>query len=114
MPSSIATDVRVVGDLGLGKVYGKVTDSVTGAPIAGATVTCEHSSYTSNEAERCNRSATTDQDGIFLFETILFHDTDRITLTIDAAGYNTTTVKQESFTQPIFEANIQLALIGSQ
>src|SRR5262245_8849468 len=58
------------GDLGFGEVSGKVADAATGAPIVGATVTCEHFSYTSNEADRCNRSTTTDQAGNFSFENV--------------------------------------------
>src|SRR5262245_6425787 len=71
------------GDLGTGTVFGIVTDTVTGAPIAGASVTCEHSSFTSPEDMRCNQSTVTDQDGKFLFENIFFHDTDTITLTVN-------------------------------
>jgi len=111
---SIEATVPIPADLGFGKVFGKVTNSVTGAPIAGATVTCEHSSYTSNEAGRCNRSVASDQDGNYLFENVFFHDTDTIILTINAEGYNSTTLRQASFTQAVFEANIQLTSIGSQ
>src|SRR5574341_829211 len=77
----------LAGGLGFGDVSGKVTDAATGVPVAGATVTCEHFSYTSKEADHCNRSTTTDQDGTFRFEQIFFHDTDTITLTVEAAGY---------------------------
>ncbi len=112
-PAREAT-VPIPGDLGFGKISGRVTDSANGTPIAGATVTCEHSSYTSNEVDRCNRSVATDQDGNYLFENVFFHDTDTIILTINAEGYNSTTLRQASFTQAVFEANIQLTSIGSQ
>src|SRR5262245_3709668 len=96
------------GDLGIGTIFGLVTDTGSGAPIAGATVTCEHSSYVSKEDLRCNRSTVTDQNGNFQFENIFFHDTDTITLTVSASGYNATTFRQGFFTQPLFEANVQL------
>jgi len=102
------------GDLGFGNVSGRVADAATGAPLIGATVTCEHFSYTSNEADRCNRSTTTGQDGGFTFENIFFHDTDTITLTVEAAGYNSRTSKYNSFTQASLEVNIQLSVIGSK
>ena len=99
----------IAGDLGFGKISGKVIDLVSGAPIAGATVTCKHFSYTSKESDRCNRSTTTDQDGNFLFENVFFHDTDTITLIVEATGYKPTTLKYASFTQPVLEADIQLS-----
>jgi hypothetical protein len=99
----------VPGDLGFGKISGKVTDSVTGAPIAGATVTCKHFSYTSKESDRCNRETTTDPNGRFLFENVFFHDTDTITLMIEATAYKPTTLKYASFTQPLLKADIQLS-----
>ena len=102
------------GDLGFGNVFGRVTDSATGTPIAGATVMCEQFSYVSNEADRCNRSTTADQDGNFLFENVFFHDTDTLTLTVQAAGYNSTTSKHNSFTTAFLEANIQLSVLGSE
>jgi carboxypeptidase family protein len=108
IPSTEST-VPIPGDLGFGKIFGKVTDSVTGAPIAGANVKCEHFSYTSREEDRCNRSTTTDENGNFLFEDVFFHDTDTITLTVDAPGYQSTSGKYAPFTLPVLEANIQLS-----
>jgi Carboxypeptidase regulatory-like domain len=99
----------IPGDLGFGKISGKVIDLVSDAPIAGAKVTCKHFSYTSKESDRCNRSTTTDQQGSFLFENVFFHDTDTITLIVEATGYNPTTLKYASFTQPVLEADIQLS-----
>lgn len=112
--SSPVPTVPIAGDLGFGTVFGKVTDGSTGLPVAGATVTCEHFSYVPRETDDCNRSITTDQDGNFLFENVFFHDTDTITLTVQATGYNSTTFRQGFFTQSFFEANIQLTVIGSQ
>jgi hypothetical protein len=103
-----ATNIPLPGDLGFGDVTGKVTDAETGLPIADATVTCEHYSYTSKESDRCNRTTTTDQDGVFLFEKVFFHDTDNITLTVKASGYQTQEVKQAFFTLNHWEANISM------
>ncbi len=110
-PSTVNTSTPP-GDLGFGKIFGNVTDA-TSAPIAGATVTCKHFSYTSSEAKRCNRSTETDQAGSFVFENVFFHDTDTITLTVNADGYNPATMRYASFTQPMLQADIKLALVGS-
>jgi len=109
VPSSTSPTAPIPGDLGLGKISGKVTDSVNGTPIAGAMVTCKHFSYTSKESDRCNRSTTTDQEGNFLFEKVFFHDTDTITLIVEANGYQPVSLKYASFTQPLLEADIQLS-----
>jgi len=108
VPSPEVTLAPLPGDLGSGDVTGKVTDAVTGMPIANATVTCEHSSYISKEADRCNRTTTTDQDGVFLFEKVFFHDTDTIKLTVDAPGYQTEKITQAFFTWNNWEADISL------
>ena len=105
----VESTALIPGDLGFGKISGKVTDSETGARIAGAKVTCKHFSYTSKESDRCNRNTTTDQEGSFLFENVFFHDTDTITLIVEATGYKPTTLKYASFTQPVLEADIQLS-----
>ena len=111
--SSSTSTVPIAGDLGFGKVSGKITDLSTGMPLAGATVTCEHFSYVPRETDSCNRSTTTDQQGNFLFEDVFFHDTDTITLTVQATGYNTTTSKYFSFTRAALEANVQLIVTSS-
>ena len=102
------TSVPTPGDLGFGNVTGKVADAVTGLPIANATVTCEHYSYTSAEADRCNRVTITDQDGVFLFEKIFFHDTDTIKLIVEAPGYQPNKTTWASFTMPELKADISL------
>jgi carboxypeptidase family protein len=108
-PADSTFPTPITGDLGFGKVSGQVTDSATGAPIAGATVTCKHFSYTSKESDRCNRNTTTDQEGSFLFENVFFHDTDTITLIIEATGYKPASLKNASFTQPLLESDIKLS-----
>lgn len=86
------------GDLGWGAVYGKVTDSATGAPIYHARITCEHHSFTSPSP--CQGEALTDQDGNYYFINVYFHDTDTIRLQVIAAGYEPQEFKQTFFTQP--------------
>ena len=107
-PSAEAT-IPIPGDLGFGKISGKVTDAATGLPISNATVKCEHFSYTSREKDRCHGGTMTDQDGTFFFENVFFHDTDTITLIVEAAGYKSTSGKYASFTLPLLEADIQLS-----
>src|ERR1044071_1275911 len=85
-PSAEAT-IPIPGDLGFGKITGKVTDAATGQPIPDASVNCEHFSYTSRENDRCHQTTMTDAAGNFLFEHVFFHDTDTITLTVEAKGY---------------------------
>jgi hypothetical protein len=83
------TATYIVGDLGWGSIYGKVTDATTGQPIVGATVTCSHSSYTSPTT--CNASTVTTQDGTYAFPDVFFHDTDRVRLEVRLQGYVTQT-----------------------
>jgi hypothetical protein len=85
-----------VGDLGWGEVHGLVTDAVTGKVIIGATVTCEHSSYTS--PSRCSGSMETGIPGVYIFQKVFFHDTDTIKLTVSAPGYKSQEFTQNSFT----------------
>lgn len=94
------------GDLGWGIIHGKVTDAVTGAPIAAAAVRCEHSSYTSPAT--CSAIMTTNPDGTYVFENIFFHDTDIVKLTVQATGYQPEEISQTAFTTNDMEANIAL------
>jgi len=103
IPSTTSTATWLGGDLGWGSVNGVIVDAWSGAPIPGAIVTCEHYSYTSTYT--CNTSTTTDADGKFTFEDIFFHDTDRLTLNVTAAGYATKTFEQGFFTQPGLTVN---------
>ena len=96
----------VAGDLGWGNVSGVVTDGVSGAPIAGAIVTCEHSSYTS--PSMCNTTTVTDADGFFIFERIFFHDTDRITLRVEVSDYYPQFYEKDFFDQPEFYLNVSM------
>jgi len=96
----------VPGDLGMGMVYGKITDAVTGAPIADATVTCEQYSYTSSSP--CSGTLGTPTSGIYTFNNVFFHDTDTITIRVQAAGYESKEVSQTFFTTNNWEANIAL------
>lgn len=85
-----------VGDLGWGEVHGYVSDSITGNAISSATVTCQHSSYTSPSP--CMGSVVTSAVGLFLFTNVFFHDTDTIKLSVTAPGYQSQEYTQSSFT----------------
>jgi hypothetical protein len=104
--SSSATAPLIPGDLGWGRVEGKIIDAVTGSPISGAIVTCEHSSYTSPVP--CSGTATTNADGIYFFSNVFFHDTDTIKLTVQATGYQQQEFNQTAFTMSNMEANFSL------
>ena len=106
-PPPWATVIPSVGDLGWGSVYGRIIDGVTNAPINGATVKCEQFSYTSPYL--CNGVTTTNSDGIYVFTTVFFHDTDRITLIVEAPGYLPLRFEPTySLTRPEFHADLGL------
>ncbi len=105
-PPPGAATLPTVGDLGWGSVYGRIIDGVTGLPIEGATVKCEHFSYTSPYL--CHGVTATDGDGMYSFTGVFFHDTDRITLLVDAPGYTPLRREQAFFTQPEFHADLGL------
>jgi hypothetical protein len=107
---SLSPTAIIAGDLGWGDISGLVTDAASGAPIAGATVTCEHFSFTS--PARCNGSTLTDAQGKFLFRDIFFHDTDRIFLSVEAQGYEPQVYKQDFFIRPELIANISMQPLG--
>lgn len=89
-PSTPATTIPQpsnIGDLGIASIKGKVVDAQTGAPIAGAVVICQHDSNSFNLDETCNRTTTTNQDGEFVIENILFNSEDLIGIRIEAPGY---------------------------
>ena len=105
---SSAEGTNIPGELGWGNVHGKITDVVTGAPIAGATVTCEHHSYTSTASDLCAGFVTTDKDGSYVFQHVFFHDTDTINLNVEAPGYEWAGVGSTAFTVNDMEANVSL------
>jgi hypothetical protein len=102
----VPTQTFIVGDLGWGPIYGKVTDAATGKPIAGATVTCSHSSYTSPAT--CNTSTVTEADGSYKFPDAFFHDTDRLRLEVRVQGYVTQTINVNFFTSPWLKTDFAL------
>lgn len=105
-PPAWATVIPVAGDLGWGAVYGKIVDGVTSLPLEGATVTCEHFSYTSPYL--CDAVTTTNGEGVYSFVPVYFHDTDRITLIVEAPGYAPLRFEEGSFTRPEFHADLGL------
>jgi hypothetical protein len=50
----------------------------------------------------------TDENGVFLFEKIFFHDTDTITLIVEVPGYEKTEIKQSFFTWNEWKVDIAL------
>ena len=94
------------GDLGVGMIHGTITDAVTGAPIPDATITCEQHSYTSSPL--CSGNLGTPTSGIYAFNNVYFHDTDTITIKVQAPGYEPKEVSQTFFTTNDWEANIAL------
>jgi hypothetical protein len=102
---SIPNGQSVSGDLGYGMVHGTVTDA-SGAPIPNATVICGHQSYSSQFY--CAGVLTTNADGTFAFTNVFFHDTDAIYVTVQAAGYEETTVSQSFFGTNDWEVNVML------
>lgn len=100
------------GDLGWGSIHGVITNSATGQPIAGATVTCEHHSYNSVPPALCSGSVITNAEGKFVFERVYFHDTDAINLIAQAAGYQSLRFESTAFTTNDMEANMSLNPAG--
>lgn len=96
----------VAGDLGFGTVNGTITNANTGAPIAGAVVTCSHTAY--NPTSTCSGTRTTGADGTYVFSNVFFHDTDRITVSVSASGYVSQTTMKTPFTTPNMTANFAL------
>ena len=94
------------GDLGTGMIHGIITDIVTGTPIVNASVTCEQHSYTS--ATPCSGTVLTNADGAYAFNNVFFHDTDSITLRIEAVGYEWVEVGSTTFTINDWNANVAL------
>ena len=105
--SSATSAPPIMGDLGWGTIHGTITDAVTGAPIAGALVTCQHSSSTAPAT--CSGNVTTNADGTFVFSNVFFHDTDTIKLTVQAAGYQSQESTQVGVTMNFVEKNFSLS-----
>ena len=105
-PPAWATIFPSAGDLGWGSVYGIIVDGITGLPIQGATVTCEHISDSSPYL--CNGVTTTNSAGAYLFDEVFFRETDRITLLVEAPGYVPLLFELASFTRPGSETNLGL------
>ena len=102
------TIIPGAGDLGWGSVYGTVTDGWTGKPVANAKISCLHSSYTTPENARCYGTTWTNDSGIYAFVPVFFHDTDIITLLVDAPGYKQLEFRQVFFTTAALKADLVL------
>ena len=104
--STVIPTNTIIGNLGWGSIYGKVTDARTGFPIVGATVICRHYSYTSPAT--CNTSTITEADGTYTFPNIFFHDTDHIWLEVKAQSYVSQLVVFDFFTRPELKTDFVL------
>jgi len=108
-PPPWATIFPSAGDLGWGAVQGRIVDGSTSLPIEGATVTCEHFSYTSPYL--CNGTTTTTANGIYGFGPVFFHGMDRITLLVEAPGY--TSLRFEQIISALADTHLDLGLFPS-
>jgi hypothetical protein len=97
---------RIPGDLGVGMVHGTITDAATSAPISNASVTCEQHSYTG--ATPCSGTVQTNVNGEYAFNNVFFHDTDTITITVQASGYQTQKYSTNSFTISDWKLDLKL------
>jgi hypothetical protein len=93
------------GDLGWRTIQGTVqaTQGAMVIPLAGASVTCSHASYT--VYLHCSGTTATAADGHYSFGSIFLHDTDRVSVRVEATGYQTQTVTRsglETFSNPVF------------
>jgi hypothetical protein len=104
---SVTSAPLIVGDLGWGTIHGKVLDVATGEPVIGATVTCQHSSYTSPTP--CSGTVITNAQGMYTFMNVFFHDTDTVKLTVQASGYQTQEITQTAFTVADMEKDVSLS-----
>jgi len=104
--SRFPAGTQLPGDLGRGMIHGIVTDAITGALISHASVTCQQHSYTT--AAPCSGTVLTDANGAYAFYNVSFHDTDSITLRIEAPGYKWQELGGTAFTINDWEADVGL------
>lgn len=105
-PPAGVTYIPSVGDLGWGAVHGVIRDAITFLPIEGATIRCQHSSYITEY--RCQGVTTTNEDGLYSFTPVFFHDTDRITLIVEAPGYESLHFEESFFSHAEMYADLAL------
>jgi hypothetical protein len=105
-PPAGVTYIPSAGDLGWGSVYGVIRDAFTFLPIKDATIRCLHSSYAAEY--RCQGVTTTNGDGLYSFTPVFFHDTDRITLIVEAAGYEPLYFEESFFSHAEMYADLAL------
>jgi hypothetical protein len=87
-------------------IHGTITDAATGVSISNASVTCEQHSYTAPTP--CSGTVPTNADGTYVFNNVFFHDTDTITLTVQANGYQTQKFSTNSFTTNDWKLDLKL------
>lgn len=94
------------GDLGWRTIQGSVRtlQGETMIPIAGANVTCSHASYYVHP--HCSGTTTTAADGSYSFGSVFLHDTDRVSVHVEAGGYQPQTIARsglETYYNPVFD-----------
>ncbi len=95
--SALGTAVTMtVGDLGevtlRGTVMGLTADGEE-VPLEGASVRYSHTSMARPEWASDGLTAT-DADGVFVFAPMMLHDTDQVTVQVEAEGYQPQTISQ--------------------
>jgi hypothetical protein len=100
-----------VDNVGWGAVHGKIVDAVTGQPVDGAQVTCEHVS--AGSPYPCAGVTWTNADGIYSFVPVYFQKTDKIILHVELAGYENLVLEQANFTAPDMNADLGLVPVTS-
>lgn len=93
------------GDLGGRTIQGsvQVAQGDMMIPIAGAHVTCSHASYYAHP--HCSGTTTTAADGSYSFGSVFLHDTDWVSVRVEASGYQTQTLTRsglETYYNPVF------------
>lgn len=105
-PPPGVTIIPAAGDLGWGSVSGRIIDGASMQPLEGVMIRCEHYSYATEN--RCKGVVTTKADGAYAFAPVFLHDTDRITLVVEATGYQTLRFEESFITQT--DVHIDLGL----
>ena len=93
-------------NVGWGAVHGKIIDAVTGQPVDGAQVTCEHVS--AGSPYPCAGVTWTNADGIYSFVPVYFQKADKIILRVELTGYENLVLEQANFTFPDMNADLGL------
>ncbi len=112
-PASLTRTAAAVtprpGDLGWGQVRGRVSDTIDGSPIAGASVTCTQRS--NHPVSLCNATVKTSADGVFVFPRVFFQASDVIELSASHPAHGAQAMRQEFFTRPSLVVDFSLPVV---